>query len=109
MHPAGDSAVSKAGIVFGHAYSILDLKSAGNIKLLQIRNPWGQGEWNGAYSDKSDKWTTRLKNVTGFDGKDKNDGIFWIELGDYMVNFEETYICMDLAHNNKFQSYSIDS
>jgi calpain-15 len=29
---------------------------------MKLRNPWGnKGEWNGDWSDKSDKWTPELK------------------------------------------------
>ena len=26
------------------------------VRLVCIRNPWGSGEWKGAWSDKSKKW-----------------------------------------------------
>ena len=31
-----------SGIVQGHAYAILDLREAGDIKLIQLRNPWSE-------------------------------------------------------------------
>lgn len=31
-----------------------------------IRNPWGQKEWSGDFSDKSPLWTKRLKSELGF-------------------------------------------
>lgn len=82
-----------------HAYSILDLKQVDSTRLLKVRNPWGRGEWNGAYSDNSNKWTTRLRNAVGFnpDSDAKEDGIFWIELSDYATAFDTTFICMDLG------------
>jgi hypothetical protein len=64
-HPDGDSAKSDMGIVQGHAYSILKLMEADGHKLVQLRNPWGQGEWKGDWSDDSELWTTRMKNLTG--------------------------------------------
>ena len=33
------------GLVPGHAYSILKVKEYKNLKLLNIRNPWGYFEW----------------------------------------------------------------
>jgi len=46
------------GIISGHAYGILDVKqvSTGD-RLVQIRNPWGSGEWKGRWSDNSRVWT----------------------------------------------------
>ena len=44
------------GLIKGHAYSVtganvLTVKGK-EIKLIRIRNPWGQKEWNGDWSDK---------------------------------------------------------
>ena len=33
------------GIVTGHAYSILQVYEADGLRLLELRNPWGRGEW----------------------------------------------------------------
>jgi len=48
--------------VLGHAYSLISLNEftahGQLVKLMKMRNPWGkQGEWNGAWSDKSNLWT----------------------------------------------------
>ena len=45
----------KFGIIVGHAYSLLNAKEGffnnKQIQLLQLRNPWGRGEWKGNWSD----------------------------------------------------------
>ncbi len=55
-----DSDKSKTGIVLGHAFTLLNatyLNYKGKkIKLLQLRNPWGQGEFQRDWSDKDKKW-----------------------------------------------------
>ena len=74
------TAVKKRGIEKGHAYTILEGKSYEKddsyLDLIKVRNPWGEGEWNGDWSDKSNKWTPELKKYFGCVGED--DGIFWI-------------------------------
>jgi hypothetical protein len=39
---------SMNGIIGGHAYSLIDAHTLSNgVKLLRIRNPWGNSEWTG--------------------------------------------------------------
>ena len=57
----------------------------------QLRNPWGEQEWNGDWSDDSPLWTRRMKaklNVTS-----DNDGEFWMSLDDFSRHFKNIYVC----------------
>lgn len=61
------SDVKKAGLVDAHAYSLIAAKvitddDGNRHRLIQIRNPWGKKEWQGDWSDKSDKWTPKTKS-----------------------------------------------
>ena len=59
-----DSDVSDLGIVFGHAYSILDVAEIDGVKLIQLRNPWGnETEWKGPWGDSSQEWNERRKRI----------------------------------------------
>jgi calpain-15 len=54
------------GLEPGHAYSLLKVydithPTKGELTLLKIRNPWGNKEWNGDWSDGSNLWTEELK------------------------------------------------
>jgi Calpain family cysteine protease len=43
----------EGGLVPGHAYSVIQVKEAMGNRLVNIRNPWGAFEWDGAWGDKS--------------------------------------------------------
>ena len=47
----------QGGLVPGHAYSVIQVKEYEDNKLLNIRNPWGSFEWDGAWSDNHENWT----------------------------------------------------
>jgi calpain, invertebrate len=53
------------GIRSGHAYGIIDVfEITSNIKkhrLLRVRNPWGEIEWLGKWSDRSPEVEMHMK------------------------------------------------
>ncbi len=55
----------ESGVISGHAYSLISVKefevNGETIRLLVLRNPWGEGEWTGAWSDKAPEWTPELR------------------------------------------------
>ncbi|CAD8179009.1 unnamed protein product [Paramecium pentaurelia] len=80
------------GLIPGHAYSILQVKEAKGNKLLNIRNPWGNFEWKGAWSDTSPLWTQEIQNLVNF-VNDSNDGQFWMCWKDFLNYFKGVNIC----------------
>ena len=53
--------LNQKGLTGGHQYSLVKLalvetSDGRRVQLLQIRNPWGQSEFNGDWSDRSAKW-----------------------------------------------------
>ena len=43
--------MSVEGILNNHAYGIMDIRDIKSLKLIRIRNPWGDGEWKGTFAD----------------------------------------------------------
>ncbi len=49
-------------LLFPHRYSFLDAQEVDGFKLVQLRNPWGQFEWTGDWSDAdTTHWTERIR------------------------------------------------
>ncbi|VDI35633.1 calpain, invertebrate [Mytilus galloprovincialis] len=81
----------KRGLVGGHAYSINGAFIVGEAKLLRLRNPWGNGEWNGPWSDRSPKWKTAPLDCVPHPSKD--DGEFYMDINDFLRYFDDCTIC----------------
>jgi hypothetical protein len=92
------------GLVGGHAYTLISSKSATDdsdklIRLFEIRNPWGNKEWKGEWSDNSPLWNERLNKIFGkMDNKD--DGKFFIKVEDFCKYFKSLYICYTMYNSN---------
>ena len=85
MCTAGGVAKANHGLVAHHAYSYLDLLSieSGDLKgqyLVQLRNPWGHGEWDGAWSDNSHLWDEHPDVKAQCHLQKRDDGEFWMHL-----------------------------
>jgi len=81
------------GLLVNHAYSILKCKEVDGVKFLRIRNPWGEGEWNGDWSDKSPLWTDEWRNKK-FVGKYnfEDDGTFFMKFEDFIRYFNRIFV-----------------
>merc|ERR1719198_91555 len=96
---------SKTGLLSGHAYSILDMKEghadatadfdAIDVKLIKLLNPWGQGEWKGAWGDASVLWENYPAVKAGVGMTDANDGTFWMEWSDFKKHFNQIFLAVD--------------
>ncbi|EQC38800.1 hypothetical protein SDRG_03759 [Saprolegnia diclina VS20] len=78
---------SDNGLVHLHAYSILKAVEVQGTRFLMIRNPWGQHEWNGRWSDGSKEWTPEW--MAALDHKFGDDGAFWMQYEDFIEEFTE--------------------
>ncbi|KAM9491155.1 calpain-1 catalytic subunit-like [Salvelinus alpinus] len=90
-------AVTFKKLVKGHAYSVTGLKQVdfrGRMeRLIRIRNPWGQVEWTGAWSDNSSEWDA----IDPSEREDMNchmeDGEFWMPFQEFLRQFSRLEIC----------------
>ncbi|KAJ3496578.1 hypothetical protein NLG97_g2549 [Lecanicillium saksenae] len=80
---------SRQGIIEGHAYSVQRVVEIDGQRLVSLRNPWGRGEWKGAWSDGSKEWTPEWMQKLGH--KFGEDGEFWICYEDLL----RTYQCFE--------------
>lgn len=96
-HPTIPEFKKLNGLIMGHAYSILDTdvlyRNGREIRLIQLRNPWGKDEWNGDWSDTSRLWTEEERAKLMVKEHECNDGIFWMCFDDFIQEFNELHIC----------------
>uniref|UniRef100_A0A8B9KXB5 Calpain 1, (mu/I) large subunit a n=1 Tax=Astyanax mexicanus TaxID=7994 RepID=A0A8B9KXB5_ASTMX len=90
-------AVTFKKLVKGHAYSVTGLRQVnfrGDLeRLIRIRNPWGQVEWTGAWSDNSSEWD----EIDPTEREDlclqMEDGEFWMSFKEFLRQFSRLEIC----------------
>uniref|UniRef100_A0A8C3Y5Q6 Calpain-1 catalytic subunit n=1 Tax=Catharus ustulatus TaxID=91951 RepID=A0A8C3Y5Q6_CATUS len=62
-------------------------------QLIRIRNPWGQVEWTGAWSDGSSEWNNIDPDEREELQLKMEDGEFWMSFRDFMREFSRLEIC----------------
>ncbi|KAJ8246478.1 hypothetical protein GJAV_G00268260 [Gymnothorax javanicus] len=90
-------AITFKKLVKGHAYSVTGLRQVScrgrTERLIRIRNPWGQVEWTGAWSDGSSDWD----QIDPDEREDMNcrmeDGEFWMSFNEFTRQFSRLEIC----------------
>jgi hypothetical protein len=100
----GGKDLRQVGLSANHAYSIVDARevtqtSGDRVKLVRIRNPHGQGEWNGEWSDTSSQWASVIHcshQSQEIERSAEDDGCFWMELTKFVQGFSLVDVC--LAH-----------
>jgi Calpain family cysteine protease len=81
--------LGRDGIYGGHAYSVLRAVNYGKERLVLMKNPWGESEWNGPWSDGSSQWTP--ESIRALDHTFGNDGVFWIRYEDMLRKYDTIY------------------
>ena len=90
--PAAVQLAESLGLQSMHAYSILDVRTtSGGHRLVKLRNPWGKGEWAGAWSSHSPSWTPALRRELRADVGEA--GVFWMCWEDFRRHFRDVDVC----------------
>ena len=82
----GDTNPWRQGIVSSHAYTILRASEYKGERLLLVRNPWGEAEWSGRWSDGSEQWTP--ESMQRLNHRFGDDGMFWISYEDLLRKYQ---------------------
>nr|XP_020496015.1 calpain-1 catalytic subunit-like [Labrus bergylta] len=106
-------AVTFKKLVKGHAYSVTGVEEVvyrGNLtKLVRIRNPWGEVEWTGAWSDSSREWDSVDRSVRSRLQNRSEDGEFWMSFNDFLREFTRLELCnltADALQNSQLKKWS---
>ncbi|KAI0891668.1 cysteine proteinase [Annulohypoxylon nitens] len=75
----------RKGIVELHAYSIMKAVDIDGQRLVLLKNPWGKGEWKGAWADGSKEWTAEW--LLKLNHRFGDDGNFWISYDDLLRKY----------------------
>ncbi|XP_075448777.1 calpain-5 [Ascaphus truei] len=94
------------GLVKGHAYAVTDVRKvrlghgllaffkSEKLDMIRMRNPWGEREWNGAWSDSSEEWQKVSKSEREKLGMTvDDDGEFWMTFEDFCKCYTDLIMC----------------
>ncbi|XP_053313882.1 calpain-5 [Spea bombifrons] len=97
------------GLVKGHAYAVTDVRrvrlghgllaffKSEKLDMIRMRNPWGEREWNGAWSDSSEEWQKVSKGEREKLGVTvQDDGEFWMTFEDFCRYFTDVIMCRSI-------------
>uniref|UniRef100_A0A7N9ATG5 Calpain-3 n=1 Tax=Mastacembelus armatus TaxID=205130 RepID=A0A7N9ATG5_9TELE len=116
--PARFETRTVTGLVKGHAYSVTAVEECrpsqhkdSKVRLVRLRNPWGQVEWNGPWSDNSKEWATLSKaEKEKLQHQSAEDGEFWMSFEDFKKNYTKIEICNltpDALEDDKIHKWTV--
>ncbi|XP_025911506.1 calpain-1 catalytic subunit [Apteryx rowi] len=106
-------AVTFKKLVKGHAYSVTGAKQINyrgqSLGLIRMRNPWGEVEWTGPWSDNSSEWNAVEPALRQQLMVKMEDGEFWMSFRDFLREFTRLEICNltpDALKSHKFRKWN---
>uniref|UniRef100_A0AAY4A0B6 Uncharacterized protein n=1 Tax=Denticeps clupeoides TaxID=299321 RepID=A0AAY4A0B6_9TELE len=110
---ADSEAITRQKLVKGHAYSLtgaVEVNYCGQKqKLVRMRNPWGQVEWTGAWSDGSPEW--KRVDPSERPDHDAEDGEFWMSFQEFLSQYSRIEICTltpDTLTSDKVKRWAVN-
>uniref|UniRef100_A0A8C6PBU0 Calpain-1 catalytic subunit n=1 Tax=Nothobranchius furzeri TaxID=105023 RepID=A0A8C6PBU0_NOTFU len=104
-------AVTFKKLVKGHAYSVTGVDEVvyrgTPTKLIRVRNPWGEVEWTGSWSDK--EWDSVDSSTRSRLQNRSEDGEFWMAFNEFLREFSRLEICnltADALQNTQIKKWS---
>ncbi|CAJ1053861.1 calpain-1 catalytic subunit-like [Xyrichtys novacula] len=98
--PQGETSANTVlpnGLVQGHAYTVTGVKQiicqGKTVNLVRLFNPWGKGEWNGDWSDRSPLWKMARPEDRELCLSAADDGEFWMPVEDFCKFYSDLDIC----------------
>ena len=92
------------GLIGGHAYSVVDLRkrevNGKTLRFVVLRNPWGSTTLEYTYGENGAITGTKEHKDT----KEKDGGLFELELGDFARDFNSIYLNGNVSEAEKFIS-----
>ncbi|XP_078505966.1 calpain-8 [Lissotriton helveticus] len=90
-------AVTSQKLVKGHAYSLTGAEEVNfrgrPVQIVRVRNPWGEVEWTGAWSDEAPEWNYVDPKIKQELDQQSNDGEFWMAFTDFLRQYSRLEIC----------------
>ncbi|KAJ7327524.1 hypothetical protein DFH08DRAFT_884706 [Mycena albidolilacea] len=87
---SGDPQAKIFGLIGNHAYSVLRAVEAKGKRFVVIRNPWGDSEWTGPWSDGSKEWNAESLEILPILGHVfGDDGEFVMEYSDFLECWDQ--------------------
>ncbi|MBZ3883718.1 Calpain-8 [Sciurus carolinensis] len=97
LSPAEAEAITSQKLVKSHAYSVTGVEEVDfrgcPEKLIRLRNPWGEVEWTGAWSDDAPEWNYIDPRQKVLLDRKAEDGEFWMSFSDFLKQFSRLEIC----------------
>uniref|UniRef100_A0A5S6QYS9 Calpain catalytic domain-containing protein n=1 Tax=Trichuris muris TaxID=70415 RepID=A0A5S6QYS9_TRIMR len=118
----------ECGLLKGHSYAITEVKRLSldsrfqslfsslfntpeKVMMVRLQNPWGEKEWNGAWSDGAAEWNQISKDQQRELGlKIEENGEFWMSWEDLCAYFTTIDVCYQyetslFSLNNRYHEY----